>query len=141
MSRARGRRGGRGAVLVEFVLVLPVLLLLLLAAIDWGWYFVLRQSAIEATRQGARVGSVQPDSLEAQVAAETAVTNYLGRAGMRIQTPAVDFPSVSVGGAPVTVIEVTLADYPAGSLTGFSTFVPATLGARTTMRLEVQPGP
>jgi Flp pilus assembly protein TadG len=141
MRRGRGSGGGRGSVLVEFVLVLPFLLLLLLAAIDWGWYFVLRQSAIEATREGARTGSVQADTGAAHAAAEDAVTSYLGRAGMSVQTPAVEFPTVSTAGGPITVIEVTLDGYPAGSLTGFSTFVPATITARTTMRLEIQPGP
>jgi Flp pilus assembly protein TadG len=140
MTRVKGG-GGRGAALVEFVLVLPILLLLLLGAIDWGWYFVLRQGAIEATRQGARMGSVQPDLGSAQSAAEDAVEGQLGRAGMRVQAPAVDFPTVDVAGVPITTIEVTLADYPAGSLTGFTTFVPATITARSTMRLEVQPGP
>ena len=56
MTLSCRRRRPRGAVLVEFVIVLPVFLLLLLATIDWGWYFVLRETAVNATREGARVG-------------------------------------------------------------------------------------
>lgn len=48
----------RGAVAVEFVLVLPVLLAIVLGVIDWGWYFSVREVAINAARNGARVGSL-----------------------------------------------------------------------------------
>ncbi len=133
----RGRRP-RGAVLVEFVLVLPIFLLLLLGAIDWGWYFVLRETAIHATREGARTGSVQDTQAAATTAAQTAVTNYLTGAGFRSQAPAVSIGIIP--GTTVTGITVGLVNYPAGSITGFTlTRVPATITARSVMRLEVQP--
>ena len=56
-------------------------LLLLLASIDWGWYFVLRETAVNATREGARVGSVAPAGLaadDAALAVQTYLTNSLG---------------------------------------------------------------
>jgi hypothetical protein len=47
---------------------------------------------------------------------------------------------VEVGEGAVTVIEVSLESYPAGSITGFApTFVPETITARSVMRLEIQP--
>ena len=139
MKRRNGR--ARGSVLIEFVLVLPIFLLLLLGAIDWGWYFVLRQTAVNATREGARAGSVQNDLASADAAARLAVANYLSGAGMRGQVPVVDTSgSVTVAGTPIRVISVTLQNYPAGSVTGFTpTHVPASLTARTVMRLEIQP--
>jgi Flp pilus assembly protein TadG len=140
MRRRSGSRT-RGAVLIEFVLVLPLFLLLMLAAIDWGWYFVLRQTAINATREGARTGSVQNDLATADQAARLAVANYLAGAGVRAQVPVVSTAgSVVVGGVAVRVISVSLVNYPAGSITGFApTHVPATLTAQTVMRLEIQP--
>jgi Flp pilus assembly protein TadG len=140
MTLRRRGRPSRGAVLLEFVLVLPIFLLLLLAAIDWGWYFVLRETAIHAAREGARTGSVQDTPAAQTQAAQTAVTNYLTGAGFRSQTPAVSLSTITVGGNPVTVISVGLVNYPAGSITGYQpTRVPATITVQSVMRLEVQP--
>lgn len=130
----------RGAVLVEFVLVLPLLILLLVAAIDWGWYFVLRENVVHAAREGARVGSVAPDLGTAAADATIAVRSYLDGAlgSARVQNPVVSTAGM-VGGH--RVITVRLVGYPAGSLTGLGdlTQVPATINARAEMRLEVQP--
>ena len=137
--RITSRRGRpRGAVLIEFVVVLPVFLLLLLAAIDWGWYFVVRENVVNATREGARVGSVAPSTDAASLDAATAVTNYLRNSlGERfVREPEVSI--VSVGGRQG--VSVRLRDFPAGSITGFTpTQVPTTVTATTVMRLEVQP--
>ena len=134
-----GRRPdrARGSVLIEFVIVLPVFLLLLLASIDWGWYFVLRETAVNATREGARVGSVAPSGLAVDDAT-TAVRGYLsGSLGAgHVRDPVVSI--ITVGGRQA--ISVSLVDYPAGSITGFTpTHVPETITASTVMRLEVQP--
>ena len=137
-QESRGR--SRGAVLVEFVIVLPVFLLLLLAAIDWGWYFVLRESAIHATREGARIGSVAPDTgtatTDATLAVRTYLTNALG--ARRVRDPVVTTDGV-VGGH--RVISVRLVGYPSASITGLGdwTRVPETITTRADMRLEVQP--
>jgi Flp pilus assembly protein TadG len=135
-AQARRRRA-RGAVLIEFVIVLPVFVLLLLASIDWGWYFVLRETAVNATREGARVGSAAPEGLwvpDATLAVRTYLTNSLG--ARHVQAPVVNV--VPFGG--YRAISVSLVDYPAGSITGFAaTRVPTTLTATTVMRLEVQP--
>jgi Flp pilus assembly protein TadG len=138
IRRVRERR--RGAVLIEFVLVLPLFLLLLLGAIDWGWYFVLRETTLNAVREGARIGSVQDSPAEAAAAAQVAVASYLAGARLRPHATTVGLGTVDVGGGPVTVLQVSLAGYPAGSITGFApTRVPATLTATAVMRLEVQP--
>ncbi len=138
MTRSTGRR--RGSVLIEFVAVLPVFLLLLLAAIDWGWYFVLRESTLNAVREGARMGSVQSDPTLAAGAAQVAVAGYLARAGFPAFPATVTMGTVTVAGTPVSVVDVSLVGYPAGSITRFPlTQVPATLSARAVMRLEIQP--
>lgn len=140
MTAPSSGRPGRGSVLIEFVLVLPLLLLLLLAAIDWGWYFVLRENAIHATREGARVGSVAATQGEAAVAAGQAVRTYLTQAlgARRAVDPAVSFEALTSG--PMA-ISVRLVNYPAGSLIGLDalTRVPPTINTRADMRLEVQP--
>lgn len=137
--RPAGRRP-RGAVLIEFIMVLPFFLLLMLGAIDWGWYFVLRGTALNAVREGARVGSIQDTPTAASTAAQQAVADYLSRAGLPAYAATVGLGTVTVGGGPVTVVQVGLIGYPAGSITGFRpTQVPATLTAQAVMRLEIQP--
>jgi Flp pilus assembly protein TadG len=48
----------RGAVAVEFALVLPLLLLLVLGGIDYGYYFFVSEIAANAAREGARAGAI-----------------------------------------------------------------------------------
>jgi Flp pilus assembly protein TadG len=138
----RDRCAARGGVIIEFVTVLPLFLLLMMATIDWGWYFATREAAINATREGARIGSVQASQAAADQAARLAVANYLTAAGFRTWAPTVDaFGTVTVGGAPVSVISVSLVNYPVPSITGLGnlTRVPTTITTRADMRLEVQP--
>jgi Flp pilus assembly protein TadG len=142
----RPRRGARGAALIEFVLVLPLFLTILLGVIDWGWYFVVREIAINATREGARVGSVAASPGVAATDAGTAAQNYLRNAlgNAYAATPAVDSAGCTV--ATYRCISVTLANFrpvPGAdrSITGLQawTRVPTAFTVRTDMRLEVQP--
>lgn len=52
------RKGGRGQALVEFALVIPILLLILFAIIDISRYVYSWNALNEASRAGARTGSV-----------------------------------------------------------------------------------
>jgi Flp pilus assembly protein TadG len=128
------------------VLVAPLFLLLMLGAIDWGWYFVLRETLVNATREGARIASVQDNPpAQSQGAAVTAVRSYLGNVGasaVPVRDPVVQFCSVAVPGVatPVSVVSVQLAAYPSAAISGLTmTLVPLTITAETVMRLEVQP--
>ena len=134
----------RGAALIEFVLVAPLFLLLLLGAIDWGWYFVLRETVVNATREGARVASVQDDPpVRSEDAAVTTVEEYLRRVGaaaVQVRSPEVDLCTMDVPGVatPVSAVSVRLVNYPSPAISGLSmTLVPATITVQTVMRLEV----
>lgn len=50
----RGARK-RGAALVEFAVVLPLLLVLLFGIIEFGWVFMVRQTLSSAAREGCRM--------------------------------------------------------------------------------------
>lgn len=146
MSSRLRREGARGAAVIEFVLVAPLFLLLMLGAIDWGWYFVLRETVVNATREGARVASVQDDPpSQSQGAAVAAVQAYLASIGVTavpVEAPTVQFTCVTVPGVatPVSAISVGLVNYPSASISGLGlTLIPATITTQTTMRLEVQP--
>ena len=52
------RRRQRGQAVVEFALVLPILLILLLGIVDFGFGFKTRITVTNATREGARFGAV-----------------------------------------------------------------------------------
>ncbi|QDT26109.1 TadE-like protein [Gimesia panareensis] len=55
----------RGSVLLEFILAFPIILMLSLAIIEFGFYTLLQQSitaaAIEGTRKAAQVGATKND--------------------------------------------------------------------------------
>jgi len=53
----RPGRGRRATVALELVLVLPVLLILLLAMIEFGMLLTARQELLAASREGARAAS------------------------------------------------------------------------------------
>ncbi len=115
------RRGSeRGAAAVEFALVLPVLLFIVLGAIDWGHYFMVEQVAVNAAREGARVGSLHaPAAPDAPMLAEAeaTATAYLARAGL-------DLARATVTAAPGAGSVVVQVSYRAGSITGFLDLVP-----------------
>lgn len=68
-----GRRGQRGAALLEFVIVFPVLLMLLFGAWEFGRIYDAWQVTVNAAREGARYGVA--GSSDTDVASK--VTDYL----------------------------------------------------------------
>jgi len=138
-GRGGGRAKERGTAAVEFALVLPLLLMLVLGAIDWGWYFFIREVAINAAREGARVGSVNAvDDAGASADAHAAATAYLNNLGLTGGT--VTESTVVVGTATLATVRVVVT-YPVGSLTGFTlpgfaSLVPASITATAQMRRE-----
>lgn len=52
------RKNGQG--LVEFALILPLLLLLVLGVINFAYFFTVHASLVNAAREGARYGMVHP---------------------------------------------------------------------------------
>lgn len=93
----------RGAELVEFALVLPLILLLLVGIFDFGSLFALRQKMTNAAREGARIvvstpltnsscTSSTPCSI---VAAAGAVVQYMANAGASISCIQPDSPTTS----------------------------------------------
>ncbi len=135
IRRRRDRQ--RGAAAVEFALVLPLLLTLVLGAIDWGWFFFIDQLVTNAAREGARAGSVLPPrptstASQAEDAAEQAASAYLTRATLTPTGVAASFTTVDGTDA----IQVTIT-YPVGSLTGFlSAVMPANAVATAVMRWQ-----
>lgn len=95
----RFRRNADGTAALEFGLVLPLLLVILLGIVDYGHIYFTRLSMSNAAREGARVGVTLPET-EAQAAAVAAATGYLDRAGISAvvtaTTPSDTDPTVTV---------------------------------------------
>jgi Flp pilus assembly protein TadG len=142
-------RRPRGNAMIEFVLVAPLFLTIVLGVIDWGWYFSVREVAVNATRHAARVGSVAATHALAVSSAQAALSGYL--TGSLGASYAAGLPTPVVEACPgittFNCIKVTLTAYPAvpsrpaSSMSGLIgwTHVPATLTVQSEMRLEVQP--
>ena len=56
--RSVGRRRQRGQSLVEFTMVVPIVLMLVLSIAEFGVAYGTNMSLVEATREGARVGAI-----------------------------------------------------------------------------------
>jgi Flp pilus assembly protein TadG len=56
------RRGERGQSLAEFVMILPIFLILVFAIIDFGMGFHAWLTVTNSAREGARIGSVRAPS-------------------------------------------------------------------------------
>lgn len=102
-------KGQRGAAAVEFALVLPVLVLLLLGILEFGRLYQVQTTLSQAARVGVRTMAVKNDAGAARTAAQNAAPT-LAVAGSQI---AVTPGSCSSGGTASVVIT-----YPYHFLTG-----------------------
>ncbi len=133
---------------MEFALVLPVLLLILIAIMDFAFMFKNYEVVANAAREGARVGVLSGYSTGDAIARAEA---YLAASGLTdahaSPTAAVVTVPVTVGGTPTTMnaIQVTVT-YPHGFLLlgpvtrwfGGSGLGAITLTGTATMRTEAQ---
>jgi Flp pilus assembly protein TadG len=139
-------RSERGAELLEFALVLPILLLVLAGILDMGFLFKDYEVVTNAAREGARMASL-PGWAESDVRAR--VNSYLSAGGFQ-------------GTATTTVTAVRMADANGRSINGIQVLISAphsylilgpiakliqsedlattTLRAAATMRTEVAAG-
>lgn len=102
-----------GAAAVEFALVVPILLVLVLGIVEFGFLTFLNASAAGAAREGAREMAISQNQGQAQGVASSAFANTTGR-----PPTLVTVPGTCSAGAPV-IVTVTYS-YP--TLTRF--FVP-----------------
>ena len=94
----RRKRNASGVILVEAVLVMPILLMLTLGAIEYGWLFLNEQQVVNAARQGARI-AILPYA-NAETDARTNINQSLTAAGLSDDSPAVTITKVAIAGDP-----------------------------------------
>jgi Flp pilus assembly protein TadG len=117
------RRGARrGAALVEFAIIFPLLIILVFGVIDFGRAFFLRNNLVAAVREGARAAAVMAEGSAAPCGRATDIRNrvrsYVTAFGGTALTDA-QLPLTFTGacGSGTTDITVRIQDYPFTPLT------------------------
>lgn len=136
--RRNGRRTVRaGNVAIELALLLPVLVALATAVIDYGWYLSQASRVMGVTRDAARLGvTYAPDDLPApDVVAVQHARTALEEAGIVCDASCDVEASVGIaGGVPSLTVSVAAPFEP---LTGLVP-VPVDMRAELTMALELR---
>jgi Flp pilus assembly protein TadG len=99
-------RSARGAELIEFAIVTPLLLLLLAGIFDFGMMFRTFEAVTNAAREGARVGVLpgySPEDVEDRVDAYMAVSGLTGD-----YTVTVDSVPITTGAGSFNARSVTV---------------------------------
>jgi Flp pilus assembly protein TadG len=141
LTRGPARWSGEsGAELIEFALVLPLLLLMMLGIIDFGFLFQRYEVITNAAREGARV-AILPGYADADAVAR--VNQYLTAGGLTgAHDPAIiGHPApVAVGGLCVAVTSVTVTyPYTYSFVGGIATYFGADgLGSRTSLKATAE---
>lgn len=105
------RQNERGSAAVEFALVLPVLLLLVMGIIEFGHAYNAQLTVTQAAREGVRVMAISNDPATARAATKNAATSLypaLSDANVAIS------PAACTPGAKATVT----ITYPLATITG-----------------------
>lgn len=122
----------RGAAAVEFALVLPVLLLILLGIIEYGRAFYMQNSLTNAARVAARAMVIE-SSAGVSTAAADAKTKAVSAA---IVSPAVTTGEVAVTACAVGSATTVTISYPISQLSGFMPAFPTQLIGKAQMQCE-----
>ena len=139
-------RARRGAAAVEMAIVSPILLMLLLGMIEFGYIFMIGQSLTNATREAARTATL-PGATDAmvierfqQAVAPTGLTVDAGMISITHATPGNPIVNVSV---QVPYQDVTLLGVLPSSLFsgwfgsgGSGSVADRTVGSSCSMRVE-----
>ena len=108
-------RGERGASAVEFGLIIPILLILVLGIVEFGHAFQVQGTLSAAAREGARAMALRNDQSQAKSAvrqAASALDPDITDAQISIS------PAACPAGVSTTIVRLTI-DYPMPFLTDF----------------------
>lgn len=144
IGRLAGLRDDRGAELIEFALILPVLLLVFGGIVDFGFLFKDYEVVTNAAREGARLGTLPGYSLTTDVPAR--VQAYIASGGLdlsKLTVPAPQNVTITLATGTVQAVKVDVSyshQYlilgPIAQIFGGS-FGSVSLKASSTMRREV----
>ena len=113
MARITKYKRRRGTAAVEAALMMPLIILMTLALIKYGWLFVKVQQVNNAARHGARVAA-RADSNDALVKAEVKLLmDKIWPSGPDVEPPPAEWPvtidpGITDGMSTGTIITVTI---------------------------------
>jgi len=130
----RDRHGerARGAAIVEFAVVLPLLLTILFGIIEYGWVFMVRQTLQTAAREGARI-AVLSTSTSPYTSVLTRVADVMEPTGLTGYSVNMTHATVA---DPVETITVTVPYSQVSLMGGFFGTHAYDLGGSCSMRKE-----
>lgn len=129
-----------GAIVVEFVLILPIFLLILAGIMEFGLMLFNQQVLTNASREGARAGIILADPKPSEASIRSVVNTFLTNAGLTAANATVNVTGEGLGfGNDLTVRVDYLYNWgilrlTGGILTGGIVSIP--LRASTTMKHE-----
>lgn len=122
----------RGAAVVEFAVVLPLLLTILFGIIEYGWVFMVRQTLQTAAREGCRIAVLQTTT--------TPYTNVLDRVAQVMEPTGLSTYTVSMthatSGNPIETVVVEVPYDDVSLMGGFFGTHSYDLGGTCSMRKE-----
>lgn len=102
--RWKSRKSQRGAAALEFAIVLPVLLLMLVGIVDFGMVMGAQTQVANAAREGARAGALSGLKDQAEGAATSAIAGMVGATNLGTKTEAI---CTTVAGDACSMIDAT----------------------------------
>jgi len=122
----------RGAAVVEFAVVLPLLLTVLFGIIEYGWVFMVRQTLQTAAREGCRLAVLQT-SVSPYTNVLERVSNVMAPTGLTGYAVTMSHATAS---NPVETVTVTVPYNDVSLMGGFFGTHDYDLGGTCTMRKE-----
>ena len=132
----RTMKARTGLATVEAAIVFPLLVLLTMGLIEYGWMFLKAQQTTHAARRGARV-AVRADGTNEEV--QAAISSLMESAGMGSSGYVVSITPGDVSAIPATETVTVQVSVPYTNVTLAGTPivpVPSTLNASVTMAKE-----
>lgn len=128
---------------MEFAITIPLLLLLLMGMMEWGFLLWSKMTFVNAAREGSRTAAVMREWSSMRTANEaeviTVVTDRLSPLPASITSGVNGRISIELlpSAADIKSIRVSIVDQPYSPLIAFARFVvPATLSASVEFRYE-----
>lgn len=119
---APARRHDRGALTLAYVAVLPFLFLFVMVTVQASFWFLAREAALAAARQGADAARALGASQAAGPAAALAFARQSGRGYL-------DDPTASSAGSTATTVSITVTGLAPNLVPGLATAVTETVRA------------
>ncbi len=133
LTRCRqGQERRRATAVVEFAVVLPLLMTMLLGIIEFGYVFMVRQTLQHAAREGCRVAILQT-TVNPYTLVTDRITDAMSPTGLSTYSVTMTH---ATAGTPVETVALTVPYDDVSLVGGYFGFSGGTLKGSCTMRKE-----